>query len=37
MKKTKLNDDTCDGGLYVGSLGIVYMIDKVLRHTRMAH
>ena len=30
MKKTKLNDETCDGGLYVGSLGVVYMIDKVL-------
>lgn len=30
VKKTKLNHDTCDGGLYVGSLGLVYMLYKVL-------
>jgi hypothetical protein len=30
VKKTKLNDSTCDGGLYVGNLGLVYMIYKVL-------
>ena len=30
IKKTKLNDKTCDGGLYVGNLGLVYMIYKIL-------
>ena len=30
VKKTKLNDKTLDGGLYVGNLGLVFMIYKVL-------
>ena len=30
VKKTKLNKESCDGGLYVGSLGVAYMVYKVV-------
>jgi hypothetical protein len=30
LTSTKLNLKTCDGGLYVGNLGLVYMIHKLL-------